>query len=156
MPTPPTASSTGVVEAIYISPAKTELPVAVDQAAAVAGRGLEGDRYFYGVGTYSDYPDQRGRDLTLIETDALEHADIDGASARRNLTISGLALADLVDRRFLIGDVECLGRRLCEPCDHLTQLTHPGVLRALAHTGLRADILTNGHITRGDSIHLLD
>jgi hypothetical protein len=145
-----------VVEAIYVSPAKTELPKAVEQATAVAGRGLDGDRYFYGVGTYSDYPDQRGRELTLIEADVLERAGIDGTAARRNLVISGIALGALVDRRFRVGTVECLGRRLCEPCDYLAQLTHPGVLRALAHTGLRADILTDGPIGRGNTIELLD
>lgn len=152
----PPRSTNGVVEAIYTSAVKTEPPEAVDQARAIAGRGLDGDRYFYGTGTYSDYPDQRGRDLTLIEADVVHRAGIDGASARRNLVISGLNLADLIDKRFLVGDVECLGRRLCEPCDHLARLTSPGILRALAHTGLRADILTTGDIKRADMIQLLD
>ena len=146
----------GFIEAIFISHAKTELPVEVQSVEALAGRGLDGDRYFYGIGTYSDYPDQRGRDLTLIEADALRRAGIDGASARRNVVVSGLALGDLVDARFCIGGVECLGRRLCEPCDYLEGLTRPGVLRALVHTGLRADILTSGRIDRGTPIHLLD
>ncbi len=128
----------------------------VETVTAVAGRGLEGDRYYSGVGTYSDYPDQRGRDLTLVEAGVLGRAGIDGASARRNLVVSGRSLADLVDRRFRIGDVECLGRRLCEPCDYLEGLTLPGVLRALVHTGLRADILTDGTIDRGASIEPLD
>jgi MOSC domain-containing protein YiiM len=121
---------------------------------AVAGRGLEGDRYFRGIGTYSDYPDQRGRHLTLIEADALERAGIEGAAARRNLVVSGLELGRLVDKRFRIGDVECLGRRLCEPCEHLERLTRPGVLRALVHTGLRADILIGGDMTRGSRIYV--
>jgi len=145
----------GLIEGIYVSPVKTELPIELGEVTAVAGRGLEGDRYYLGVGTYSDHPDPRGRDLTLIEASALERAGLDAAAARRNLVVSGLTLADLVDKRFRIGQVECLGRRLCEPCDHLERLTRPGVLRALVHTGLRADILTGGQITRGNTIQLL-
>jgi len=127
--------------------------VLVELVHAVAGRGLEGDRYFHGLGTYSDYPDGRGRDLTLVETDALQRAGIDGAAARRNLVVSGLDLGRLVDKRFRIGEVECRGRRLCEPCEYLERLTRPGVLRALVHTGLRADILTSGEIARGSRVY---
>lgn len=146
----------GVVAGIYVSPVKTELPVAVERVTAVAGRGLEGDRYYHGIGTYSDYPDQRGRNLTLIEADAVERAGIEAAAARRNLVVAGLPLGDLVDRRFRIGDVECLGRRLCEPCDYLEQLTRPGVMRALVHTGLRVDLLTGGLIALGSTIDVVD
>jgi hypothetical protein len=146
----------GVIAGIYVSPVKAELPRAADTVIAIAGRGLEGDRYYWGTGTYSDYPDQRGRNLTLIEADALERAGIDAAAARRNLVVTGLTLSHLVDRRFQIGQVVCVGRRLCEPCDYLERLTKPGVLRSLVHTGLRADILTTGQINRGDTIQPLD
>jgi MOSC domain-containing protein YiiM len=128
--------------------------VLIERVHAVAGRGLEGDRYFHGVGTYSDYPDQRGRHLTLIEAEALRRAGMDGAAARRNLVVGGLELDGLVDKHFRIGEVECLGRRLCEPCEYLERLTRPGVLRALVHTGLRADILTGGEITRGSRVYM--
>ena len=145
-----------MIDGIYVSPVKTELPVAVDRASAIAGQGLEGDRYSLGIGTYSDYPDQRGRALTLIEADALERAGIDAAAARRNLVVTGLDLGAFVDRRFRIGEVECLGRRLCEPCAYLEDLTRPGVMRALVHTGLRADILVGGEISLGDTIVPVD
>jgi hypothetical protein len=145
-----------VVEAIYLSPVATRLPLPVERVLAVAGRGLEGDRYFHGIGTYSDYPDQRGRHLTLVEAGALQRAGIDGGAARRNLVISGLELGGLVGKRFRVGEVECLGRRLCEPCEYLEHLTRPGVLRALVHTGLRADILLGGEITRRSPIQPLE
>ena len=50
---------------------------------------------------------------------------------------------------FRIGDVDCFGQRLCEPCAHLDRLIadagRPGTLRALIHKGgLRADLLTDG------------
>jgi len=31
----------------------------IDEAKLVAGRGIDGDRYFYGTGTYSPKPDAR-------------------------------------------------------------------------------------------------
>jgi MOSC domain-containing protein YiiM len=53
--------------------------------------------------------------------------------------------------------VECLGQRLCEPCSHLEHLTTKGALRQLIHRGgLRADILTDGHITTGTVIETID
>jgi MOSC domain-containing protein YiiM len=59
----------------------------------------------------------------------------------------------LVGRRFRVGEVECLGQRLCEPCAHLERLATPGVLRDLVHRGgLRADILTSGVIRPGDDV----
>jgi hypothetical protein len=145
----------GRVEGIFVSPVATELPSAVDAVRAEAGRGLVGDRYFAGVGTYSDYPDPTGRDLTLVEADALERAGIDGGESRRNVVVAGLPLGELVGRRFRVGQVECYGHRLCEPCAHLQSLTHPGVLRALAHTGLRADVLGSGEIRVGDEIYAI-
>jgi MOSC domain-containing protein YiiM len=79
------------------------------------------------------------------------------AEARRNIVTRGIELNTLVGQRFKIGDVECVGRRLCEPCAHLERLTHKGVLRKLIHRGgLRADILTTGNITLGATIECLE
>ena len=80
----------------------------------------------------------------------------DRADARRNVVTRGIDLNALVGRRFRVGDVECLGQRLCEPCAHLERLTVPGTLRGLIHRGgLRADVLTDGTISVGDTIETL-
>jgi MOSC domain len=146
----------GWIEGIFVSPVATVLPSPVEAVHAEAGRGLVGDRYFGGTGTYSDHPDPTGRDLTLVEADALDRAGIGGAESRRNVVVAGLQLGELLGKRFRVGAVECYGRRLCEPCAHLQSLTHPGVLRALAHTGLRADVLTSGEIRVGDEVYSID
>jgi MOSC domain-containing protein YiiM len=153
---------TGVVEAIYIGPVPGEVPHPVERVRAVAGKGLEGDRYFRGKGTFYE-PAKEGQDLTLIEAEAFEglasEADIelDSGEARRNLVTRGLALNDLVGRRFVVGEVECVGRRLCDPCSHLESLTRPGVLKGLVNRGgLRADILTDGEIAVGARIRELE
>jgi MOSC domain-containing protein len=124
----------------------------VEQASAVAGRGLQGDRYFDGRGTFSnEYA--RGVDLTLVDADVLEELGLAFEAARRNVVTRGIDLNALVGERFRIGDVECLGQRLCEPCAHLERLTVPGTLRSLVHRGgLRADVLSDGTVRVGDAV----
>jgi MOSC domain-containing protein YiiM len=147
----------GVVEAILIAPAAEAAIVQVERAAAHAGRGLEGDRYFEQGGTFSN-AHGRGHDLTLIEAEVLDELHVPvGAlvpeEARRNIVTRGVGLNALVGTRFRIGDVECFGQRLCEPCAHLERLTKPGTLRALIHKGgLRADILSDGEIRTGSAV----
>ena len=151
----------GVVEAVAIADRATAPMQLVARAEALAGRGLEGDRYAVRAGTFSsDTPTARGYDLTLIEAEVLDELVLpDGnrlayADARRNIITRGVDLNSLVGRRFLIGDVECLGQRLCEPCAHLERLTRPGSLKGLIHRGgLRADILTGGAVAAGMPIH---
>ena len=154
----------GKVEAIALAEHATGPMRAVTQVHALAGRGLDGDRYAAKAGTFTpDNDTGRGYDLTLIEAeilDALTLPDggkIDYAEARRNVITSGIDLNALVGRRFRVGDAECLGQRLCEPCSHLERLTAKGVLRELIHRGgLRADVLTDGQISNGAVIETID
>jgi MOSC domain-containing protein YiiM len=131
--------------------------VLVEQAAVTAGHGLAGDRYFDGRGTFSNRH-AAGVDLTLIEAEALDQLVLPAGrlapeEARRNVVTRGIDLNALVGARFSIGEVECLGRRLCEPCAHLQRLTRPGTLRGLVHRGgLRADVLRDGVIHVGDAV----
>ena len=148
----------GAVEAIFIAERAGERPNPVDEGELVPGRGLRGDRYFAGEGEFS-HLEGSGRDLTLIEAEAieglsLEHGiEIDPEEARRNVLTRGIDLNALVGRRFLVGEVECRGDRLCDPCNHLQKLTRPGVLRGLANRGgLRADVLSEGTIRVGDPV----
>jgi MOSC domain-containing protein YiiM len=142
-----------VVEGIYISEKAKRLPVAVDSARVVAGRGLSGDRYFLGKGSFSHWRGT-GRALTLVEAEALEDIGLSFAAARRNVVTRGVDLNALVGVRFRVGDVECLGRRLCEPCRHLEKLEkRNGLMRELAgRGGLRADVLSDGVVTVGDAV----
>ena len=152
--------SVGTVELIALAD-EAEGPMrSVSTAEAVEGRGLLGDRYERKAGTFSK-PGGRGFDLTLVEAEALEELSAKGVElapieARRNLVVRGIALDDLIGRRFRVGEVECYGQRRCEPCSHLERLTQPGVLRGLVHRGgLRADVLSSGRIRTGDSVAAL-
>jgi MOSC domain-containing protein YiiM len=125
---------------------------------AVAGQGLEGDRYFLGTGTYSDKP-RPDRQVTLVESEAIEALarDYDIALApgatRRNITTRGVALNHLVGRDFLVGSVRLRGIKLCEPCKHLEATLGLEVRPGLVHRGgLRCEIVDGGQISVGDPI----
>ena len=127
---------------------------------AVAGRGLQGDRYFSKIGTYSSDPGT-GREVTLIEIEAIEalkrdyDIDLPAALSRRNIVTRGVAFNHLVGREIKIGETILRGTRLCDPCSHLEKLSRQGVLRGLIHRGgLRADVVAGGLIQVGDPIIL--
>jgi len=150
--------ASGTVAAICIAPTARAPMTSVSEVRAIAGKGLEGDRYSAGTGTYSTHPGS-GRHVTLIELEAVEalHRDYTIAlvptAARRNIVTRGVALNHLVGRRFRVGDVILAGVRLCEPCNHLESLTQRGVRGGLVHRGgLRAEILSDGLIRVGDLI----
>jgi MOSC domain-containing protein YiiM len=140
----------GRVEGIFIAPVEGELPQPVERVRAVAGTGLEGNRYFYAGGEAPP-----GRALTLVAAEALEEAEIEisAAETRRNVLTTGVDVNALVGKRFRIGELECYGVELCEPCLHLQSMTQEGVIDALVHrAGLNADILTDGEIAVGDPV----
>ena len=146
--------SAGRVEGIFIGPERT-LPEPVESVRAVAGRGLEGNRYFY-----AEAPP--GRALTLIQAEALDGMledtgiELSAAESRRNVLTSGIDLNALVGKRFSVGEVECLGVELCHPCSSLEKMTQKGVIKGLVNRGgLNADILTDGEISVGDRVEEL-
>jgi MOSC domain-containing protein YiiM len=143
----------GRVEGIYISPEKGLLPEPVDSVRALAGRGLEGNRYFFD----GDAPP--GVALTLIAAEAVEAMErehgisIEPRESRRNVVTRGIDVNELVGKRFRVGDVECRGVELCEPCTDLQAMTKPGIIKGLTHRGgLNADILSDGEISVGDAV----
>jgi hypothetical protein len=142
---------TGAVAGILVAAAAEAPMIRVDTARAVEGRGLEGDRYQDGRGTFSG--PGRGYQLTLVEAEVLEEIGLPWEQARRNIVTRGVDLNALVGRRFTVGNVQCVGRRLAEPCSHLERLSGPGILRPLVHRGgLRADILSSGVVVTGDRL----
>jgi MOSC domain-containing protein YiiM len=139
------------VEAIFISPERGRLPYPVESVQAVAGKGLEGNRYFD-----TGRPHQ---ELTLVEAEQLEYVlaehglEIDAAATGRNLLTRGVDLNALVGQRFRVGEIECRGLELCEPCTTMEGRTAPGALKALVHrAGLNAEILVGGEVRPGDEI----
>jgi steroid delta-isomerase-like uncharacterized protein len=150
--------NSGHLISIHTAPAAGAPMQALESAHAIAGQGLEGDRYFTKVGTYSNTPGAV-RDVTLIESEAVEQVNAKlgtkfaPSDMRRNIVTRGVALNHLVGQDFRIGEVRLRGERLCQPCSYLETLTQVGIKAAMQHrAGLRAEILIGGTIRAGDEI----
>jgi hypothetical protein len=158
-PAPAEPELRGTVYGLAVAPAAEAPMHPVEVVQAVAGRGLDGDRYAAGSGTFSSRAGRRpGYDLTVFAAEVLDELAVEGraidfGATRRNVLTRGIDVNALVGRTFRIGDVLCAGRRLCEPCAHLERLSGPGILRPLIHRGgLRVDVLTDGEIRLGAAI----
>ena len=152
---------------IHIAPKASFEMEELEEATCVAGRGIEGDRYFLGTGTYSARPDVR--EITLIELEALDALarndpplqdgpiELLPIDHRRNLTVRGVPLNHLVGRRFRVGEVILRGGRLNFPCKYLeTLLDSPVYLPLYNRSGLNCGIEKGGTIRPGDTIEMLD
>ena len=153
----------GEVRDILVAASPTSEMVRLPKVRALPGRGLAGDRYFLGIGTFSPSPKKPDFELTLIEQENIEaFAAQSGlpftpSHARRNIVTRGVRLNDLVGHKFYLGGVAVRGIRLCEPCSHLAKSSFACVLQGLVHKGgLRAQILSEGEIRVGDSIRPAD
>ena len=129
-----------------------------DEINAIAGKGLEGDRYFKETGKFSDRPGP-ARQVSLIEYESVEamnqeqQLELNLADTRRNIITQGVPLNHLINKQFAVGEVLLKGVKLCEPCTYLESLTRRGVKNGLIHRGgLRAEILKGGTIRVGDRI----
>ena len=157
----------GTLLHIHVAPAASYEMEELPEGHCIAGRGIVGDRYFEGNGSYSHRSDIR--EVTLIEQevlDALSRNDPplqDGpiqlapADHRRNLTVRGVPLNHLVGRRFRIGAVVFRGGRLNFPCKYLEELLGlPVYLPLYNRSGLNCGIECDGVIHPGDPVELLD
>jgi len=151
----------GRVTGIFIAPAEGEPVAPVTEVRAVAGHGLEGDRY-YKIAIDEGAIEPK-REVTLIETEAIEAAARDNGvrlepgQSRRNIETSGVPLNHLIGRDFMVGDALLRGIKLCEPCSTLAKQTEKGVIKALIHRGgLNAQILKSGTIAIGSGVHPAD
>jgi MOSC domain-containing protein YiiM len=135
------------VEAIHLGAPRNPELWTVEFVQAVAGNGLEGDRHFHAGGA------PPGQALTLVAAEVVEEVGLRPGDTRRQLTVRDVDVNALVGKRFRVGEVECLGVELCEPCRHLEKMTRPGIIKELTHrAGINADIVVGGVIRVGDPV----
>ncbi len=150
------------VLSIYTAPRAKAPMRALESVTAVAGKGLEGDRYFNGEGTFSDTVESPSYEVTLIEAEMVEALNARSEVVlaphdfRRNLLTKGVNLNTLVGKTFRVGDVTLRGTRLCNPCHHLATIVHKDVLQMVHQAGLRAGIVSGGTIHVGDPIQSVE
>ena len=129
--------------------------IAIDAVTTIAGRGIEGDRYF----ALDTKPSQQ---ITLIECEVIDQFNRETGSElsyemfRRNLVTEGVQLNDLVGEAFYVGEVRLRGHELCEPCFYLQErLKVADLVKRLTHKGgLCCEILTSGTIRSGDNLRI--
>lgn len=141
----------GRVEWIGLRPGRALPMLAVNDARAIAGKGLLGDRYSGGSGK---------RGMTMIQAEHLPaiailsgHAVVAAGLLRRNIVVSGLPVIALKGRRFRIGEVLFEGTDPCDPCSQMEAALGPGGYNAMrGHGGLCARILEGGRFAVGDAV----
>lgn len=141
----------GRVEWIGVRPARRAPVHPRERTDAVAGRGLDGDRY-------------RGRNgkraVTLIQA---EHLPVIGAllgtgapspdRLRRNIVVAGLNLLALKGERFRIGEAVLEGTGPCDPCSRMeAELGEGGYNAMRGHGGITARVIESGVIAVGDRV----
>jgi MOSC domain-containing protein YiiM len=148
------------LHAIVIGEKATE-PLHYEQSVrAVKGKGLEGDRYFYGQGTFNK--PQLSQDVrevsilpyeTLAECNSRLESDLDFLDLRRNIVIKNFDISLLENKVFSIGTAKFRIVRTCPPCRYLSRLLDEDIMTGLKYIGgYRAVIVQSGVISVGDEI----
>ena len=127
--------------------------IEVPRIHCVAGRGIEGDRFF-------DFkPDYKGQ-ITFFRMEEYERLvaafdvhDKSPAVFRRNVITEGTDLLALIGQEFEVQGVRFLGKAECSPCYWMDQAFHPGTEEVLKGCGgLRAQILSEGYLDSAASL----
>ena len=145
------------VRHIFIAPLKGAPAKEVSHVEALAGEGLEGDRY-----AEARNRKDPGHEVTLIELESIRaftartNLAMTPAMPRRNIVTEGVRLNPLVGKRFRIGEALLEGIELCEPCGKFQRRTHREALRFfVGRGGLRARIVEGGQVSVGDAVEIL-
>ena len=151
--------ATGIVVALFTVDRRAAPMKKVEELYALAGRGIEGDRYFLGTGTYSKSPEP-GRQVTLIKSEVLEslknklEINVKPEESRRNILTQGIEINDLIGTEFYVGTVRLRAHRITQPCLYLEKLLdQPGLYKELwDNGGISCEILSDGVIKERDII----
>jgi len=127
----------------------------VENAIAIATRGLEGDHRM-------ENTPGSARQITLISEEFIQQIahftgrdDIDPALLRRNLVVRGINLNALRHQRFQIGEAVFEATALCHPCSRMEKaLGKGGVAAMIGHGGVCARVLRTGKISVGDLLEV--
>ena len=150
----------GVVREIYLTAEGGAPMEQVDEAQAVAGRGLEGDRYAERKGYWTNVDECQ---VTLIEEEGLDEirasteVQVSNGEHRRNIITRGVRLLELVGTRFKVGEAIFEFDRPRPPCRYIQSRSEHGMTKALGRNrgGICARVVQSGPIRAGDAIEVL-
>ena len=141
--------------------AKSKKPLSyVNTVEAIKGKGLKGDRYYYGVGAFNKPQlNQKVREVSifsyndLIEVNNRLNTNLDFKDLRRNLIIKDFDYNKIKDKEFIIGTAKFKIVRTAPPCRYLSKILDLDIMNGLKHIGgYRAIITQSGVINLEDKI----
>ncbi|HMP76791.1 MAG TPA: molybdenum cofactor biosysynthesis protein [Kiritimatiellia bacterium] len=120
------------------------------ECRCLAGRGIEGDRFF-------DHKDNYKGQVTFFSWEIFEALrkatgalDCPPSAMRRNVIVEGVELNALIEREFEMQGIRFAGTEECRPCAWMDEAVGPGAEAFLkGRGGLRARILTDGVLRVG-------
>jgi hypothetical protein len=151
------------IHSIYIARVAGEPMKQLSQVQIIAGKGIAGDRYASGAGTFSK-SNPKIRHLSLIALSGIasanlglrdrQYATFDEADTRRNIILKNISadeLNALVGKVFYLGGIAFRGTELCAPCQRPAKLLlRQDFIEAFAaRGGLRAEALETGTLNTG-------
>ena len=147
----------GTVDSLYIAAEGGRSMMRVAEVEAVAGCGLQGDRYMTRRGYWTGVDECQ---VTLIQKEILDEItadtsiDVSEGQHRRNIVTTGMELMSLAGRRFRVGAAVFEFDRPRPPCGYIQSITQVGMTRALLGTrgGICARVLESGVIRTGDEV----
>lgn len=150
----------GVVREIYLTAEGGAPMEQVTEVQAVAGRGLEGDRYAERKGYWTNVDECQ---VTLIEEEGLDEirasteVQVSNGEHRRNIITRGVRLLELVGTRFKVGEAILEFDRPRPPCRYIQSRSEHGMTKALGRNrgGICARVVQSGPIRAGDQIVVL-
>ena len=137
----------GAIINLHIARVKGTLSDPVQEATAISGLGLEGDR--------SAYPGNM-RQVLFMDKETLDEFGLAPGQVKENITVAGLDLSQTREGQvFFIGDdvtMEIVGE--CEACGKMNGL-QPGLMDKIdGRRGMLAMVINGGHIKVGDTVRI--
>ena len=140
----------GTIVNLHIARVKETPPDPVEEATAISGKGLEGDR---------SCSERNMRQVLFMDKETLDELELAPGQIKENITTTGLDLSQVEQGQvFFIGDreagepvtMEIVGP--CEPCQKMDAI-RPGLRKILdGQRGMLAIVLNGGAIKVGDSV----
>lgn len=145
---------------ICIAKKASSPPILKKTINAVKSKGIEGDRYYFDQGKWSD-KDKPHQQISLIESENIdfinEHYNkkFNYEDFRRNIVTKNIRLNDLIGQNITVGNAELKVIKLRHPCLYLANLLNEDkklVKLLKLRGGIACEIVKSGTIKIDDKI----
>lgn len=136
----------GTITNLHIARVKGTPSDPVQEATAISGLGLEGDRSAYEGNT---------RQVLFVDKEILDGFGLEPGQVKENITVTGLNVAQVQPGQvFTIGDVTLEAVGDCEPCGKMDAIRLGLKDQLQGKRGMLAKVINGGGIKVGDSVRV--